>query len=312
MAEARPVTVEVEGHRLRLSNLDKVLYPEAGVTKAEVIDYYTRISAALLPHLAGRPLTLKRYPNGVASQSFYEKNAPSHAPDWVRTVRLPVPGSTKGRDEIDFLVCDDLPTLVWVANLAAIELHTPQWTVGPDGAVHGAGQIVFDLDPGAPATVAECCQVAVLLRERLDADGLAGYPKTSGRKGLQVYAPVTETDPRQVSAYARELAVRLERGHPDLVVSRMAKSLRTGRVLIDWSQNNAAKTTIAPYSLRAQDSPTVSTPLRWEEVSSGPPLVYTAPQVLERVRRHGDLFAGVLGGGVEMPPRTVGSRGGQK
>ncbi|HEY9391890.1 MAG TPA: non-homologous end-joining DNA ligase [Mycobacteriales bacterium] len=306
MPEALPVTVEVDGHRLRLSNLDKVLYPDVGVTKAEVIDYYTRIAPAMLPHLAGRPLTLRRYPNGVAAQSFFEKNAPSHAPEWVRTVRLPVPGSTRDRDEIDYLVCDNLPTLVWVANLAAIELHTPQWTVGPDDSVCGAGQIVFDLDPGAPATIAECCQVAVLLRELLDADGLAGYPKTSGRKGLQLYAPVGEVDPRQASAYARELAVRLERAHPDLVVSRMARSLRAGRVLIDWSQNNAAKTTVAPYSLRAQDSPTVSTPLRWDEVVSGPPLAHTAPQVLDRVRRHGDLFAGVLAGGAEPPGATPG------
>lgn len=301
MPDDRPTTVEVDGRRLRLSNLDKVLYPKSGVTKAEVLDYYSRIAPVILPHLAGRPLTLKRYPNGVTSQSFFEKNAPAHTPEWVRTVRLPVPGSTMDRDEIDFLLCEDLATLVWVANLAAIELHTPQWTVGPRGGARGAGQLVFDLDPGPPATVAECCLVAELLRDRLDADGLAGHPKTSGRKGLQVYAAVAETDPKRASAYARSLAVRLEKDHPELVVSRMSKDLRRGRVFIDWSQNSAAKTTITPYSLRAEQQPTVSTPLRWDEVSAGPPLVYTAPDVLDRVERDGDLLAGVLDTGPELP-----------
>ena len=239
-----PVPVTVEGRRLRLSNLDKVLYPEVGFSKGEVIDYYTRVAPVLLPHLAGRALTVKRYPNGVDSQFFFEKNAPRGTPDWVRTARLPAPGSTMGRDEIDYVVVEDLPTLVWLANLAALELHTPQWKIGPRGAARGADQLVLDLDPGPPATVVECCTVALLLRDLLVADGLTPVAKTSGNKGLQVYAAVRETPAQRTSDYARGLAQRLEQERGDLVVSRMTKSLRPGKVLVDWSQNNAAKTTV--------------------------------------------------------------------
>jgi len=293
-----PVPVTVEGRRLRLSNLDKVLYPEVGFAKGEVIDYYTRVAPVLLPHLAGRPLTVKRYPNGVEGAFFFEKNAPRGTPDWVRTARLPAPGSSKDRDEIDYVVVDELATLVWLANLAALELHTPQWKVGPRDGVHGADQLVLDLDPGPPATVAECCAVALLLRDLLVADGLAPVAKTSGSKGLQLYAAVQESPAQRTSDYARRLAQRLEQDRGDLVVSRMTKSLRPGKVLVDWSQNNAAKTTVSVYSLRARPQPTVSTPVSWDEVAEAAErrtrLVFTADDVLARVDEHGDLFAPLL------------------
>ncbi|MFL6128585.1 MAG: non-homologous end-joining DNA ligase [Mycobacteriales bacterium] len=290
------VNVEVEERTLKLSNLDKVLYPEVGLTKGEVIRYYTCVAPVLLPHLAGRPLTVKRYPNGVDGPFFFEKNASRSKPDWVRTARLPAPGSTKNRDEIDYVVVEELATLVWLANLAALELHTPQWKVGPRDGVRGADQLVLDLDPGAPATVVQCARVALALRELLVADGLAPVAKTSGSKGMQVYAAVAETPAERTSAYAHELAKRLETEQPELVVSRMTKSLRPGKVLVDWSQNNAAKTTVSVYSLRARPSATVSTPVSWAEVeaaAAGSPLSFTQADVLERVP-DGDLFAPLL------------------
>jgi bifunctional non-homologous end joining protein LigD len=293
MAEQK-VTVDVEGRHLTLSNLGKVLYPEAGFTKGEVVDYYTRIAPVLLPHLADRALTVKRYPNGVHEHFFYEKNAPRGAPDWVRTVTLPSPGSTKNRETIDYVVVEELPTLVWLANLAALELHVPQWRVPRRARKPRTDLVVFDLDPGPPAAIAECCEVALRLREELRADGLTPFAKTSGSKGMQVSAPVRADDPGAPSDYAHALARRLERELPDLVVSRMTKSLRPGKVLVDWSQNNPAKTTVAPYSLRAKDTPTVSTPLRWSEVEAGGELSFTSDQVLARVAEHGDLWAGVL------------------
>jgi len=288
------IPVQVDGRRLSLSNLDKVFYPEVGFTKGQMIDYYTRIAPVLLPHLAGRPLTLKRYPDGVAGGSFYEKNAPRSAPEWVRTVRLPTPGSTRNRETIDFVVVDGLPTLVWAANLATLELHTPMWTVGARGAAHDADLVVFDLDPGPPATIVECCLVARLLREALATDGLEAWAKTSGSKGLQLYVPVSETPAERTSAYAKELAQRLERDHPALVVHRMTKALRPGKVLVDWSQNSAAKTTVCVYSMRARARPTVSTPVTWAEVEtcrSPEDLVFTTADVLDRVAVDGDLFA---------------------
>ncbi len=297
MAEER-VTVEVGGRRLTLSNLSKVLYPpaegSAGFTKAEVVDYYTRVAPVLLPHLAGRPATFTRWPDGVAGKMFFEKNAPAHTPDWVRRVRLPSPGSGMRRDTIDYVVVDDLPTLVWAANLAALELHVPQWRVDAAGTPVDADLLVLDLDPGPPATVVECCRVALLLRERLAADGLDSYPKTSGSKGLQLYVPLVPSGSERTSGYARGLAEELERAHQDLVVSRMAKNLRPGKVLVDWSQNNGAKTTVAPYSLRARPLPTVSAPVTWAEVeacSAPEDLRFTAPQVLDRVAERGDLLA---------------------
>jgi bifunctional non-homologous end joining protein LigD len=288
-----------------LSNLPKVLYPATGFTKGEVIDYYTRIAPVLLPHIEDRPLTLKRYPDGVAGKSFFEKNAPSHAPDWVRKVRLPTPGSTKDRETIDFVVAEELPTVVWSANLAALELHVPMWRVGPRGKVHNPDLLVFDLDPGPPATIIECCEVALLLRERLDADGLSAYPKTSGSKGMQLYVPLDATTPwEDVSAYAKRLARELTESRQDLVVWQMKKDLRGGKVLVDWSQNNSAKTTVAVYSLRARETPTASTPISWEEVEGcrrADDLRFTAPEVLDRVTHLGDLFAPILEGSGTIP-----------
>lgn len=287
----------MDGRTLVLSNLDKVLYPEAGVTKGDVLAYYAEVAPALLPHVSDRPVSLVRFPDGVGHPSFFAKNAPAHRPAWVRTVRLPAPGSSKGRDEIDYVVVADRPTLVWVANLAGLELHVPQWTVDRHGAPRDADLVVFDLDPGPPATIVECCRVALLLREELAADGLAAVAKTSGSKGLQLYVPVTPVPSAAASAYAKGLAQRLERAHPDLVVSRMAKDLRPGKVLVDWSQNNAAKTTVAPYSLRGRPRPTVSTPVTWAEVEGcrrPEDLRFEAADVLARVARDGDLHADLL------------------
>jgi bifunctional non-homologous end joining protein LigD len=294
--DSRKVTVQVEDRSLTLSNLDKVLYPAAGFTKAQVIDYYLRISTVMLPHLASRPVTIKRYPEGVDGQFFYQKNAPAGTPDWVPTARLPSPGSTKSRETIEYILGGDLPTLIWAANLAALELHTPMWR---HPSVGEPDLLVFDLDPGPPATITKCCQVALLLRPALADLGLEPLAKTSGGKGMQLYARLTGMTSEQASDLAKGLAERLEREQPDLVVSRMTKALRPGKVLIDWSQNNAAKTTIAPYSLRARPEPTVSTPVTWDEVEAceqASDLVFTAAQVLDRVADAGDLFAGVLGG----------------
>jgi bifunctional non-homologous end joining protein LigD len=303
MAEDK-VSVEVDGRRLQLSNLHKVLYPETGFTKAEVIDYYARIAPVLLPHVENRPVSFKRYPDGVEGEGFFAKNAPSHTPEWVRTVTLPVPGSTLARETIDYVVIDDVPTLIWTANLAALELHVPQWTVGPSGGVREADLVVFDLDPGAPATIVECCRVASLLREELAADGLDGWVKSSGSKGLQLYVPIAEAPTQRTSAYAKELAQRLERRQPDLVVHRMAKNLRPGKVLVDWSQNNAAKTTVAPYSLRARALPTVSAPVSWDEVEvcrRPEDLRFLTKDVLARVEEQGDLMAPLLGTRQALP-----------
>lgn len=296
--------VRVEGRLLRLSNLDKVLYREAGFTKAEVIDYYSRVAPVLLPHLRGRPATLRRYPDGVEGLSFFEKNVPRHAPEWVRTVRIETPGSVRGNEYADFVVVQDLATLVWVANLAALELHVPQWAVGPRGGRHSPDLLVFDLDPGTPATIVECCAVAELVRVELERDGLSVFAKTSGSKGMQLYAAVEVSSPERPSEYAKGLAQRLAREHPGLVVSTMAKAARPGKVLIDWSQNNPAKTTVAPYSLRARARPSVSTPVSWDEVRAcvrPEDLAFVAEDVLERVTHGGDLFAELHGNPVRLP-----------
>ncbi|MFD5826875.1 non-homologous end-joining DNA ligase [Lentzea sp. NPDC060358] len=286
------VSVRVEGRVLKLTNLDKVLYPEFGFSKGEVIDYYTRIAPVLLPHLKDRPVTTKRYPNGVDGKWFFEKNAPEHRPEWVRTVRLESPGSTKGNETVNHVVVDELATLVWLANLAALELHVPQWTVGPRGGKRDPDLLVFDLDPGAPASLVQCCRVAELVRTVLDDDGVDAWAKTSGNKGLQVYAYAPAKD---TAEYAKGVARRLAREHPELVVSTMARAQRTGKVLIDWSQNNPAKTTVAPYSLRAREKPAVSAPVTWDEVEECrvvEDLVFTADEVLERVDVAGELFGG--------------------
>ncbi|WP_067455430.1 non-homologous end-joining DNA ligase [Actinomadura macra] len=281
--------VDVEGRRLKLSNLDKNLYPD--FTKGEVIDYYARVAPVMLPHLKDRPATRIRWPDGVRQGRFFEKNAPSHTPDWVRTATIPTPGSSTGRDTLDFIVIDDLPTLVWCANLAALELHVPQWKIGPRGKVHDPDLVVFDLDPGAPATIVEACQVARLLRDLLADDGLDSYPKTSGKKGLHLYVPIRES--ARTSEYAKAAAQRLSDEHPDLVVAKMDKRHRKGKVFVDWSQNNPAKTTVAPYSLRAADSPSVSTPVTWDELEScadAADLVFSPDEALARIDEHGDLL----------------------
>lgn len=284
------VSVRVEGRVLKLTNLEKVLYPEFGFTKGEVIDYYTRVAPVLLPHLKDRPVTLKRFPNGVDGKWFFEKNAPEHRPEWVRTMRLESPGSSKGNETVNYVMVDELATVVWLANLAALELHVPQWTVGPRGGKRDPDLLVFDLDPGAPASLVECCRVAELVRTVLDDDGVDAWVKTSGNKGLQVYAYAPA---KNTSEYAKGVARRLAKEVPELVVSSMAKAQRTGKVLIDWSQNNPAKTTVAPYSLRGRERPAVSAPVTWDEVEECQEvgdLVFTADEVLERVSAVGDLF----------------------
>jgi bifunctional non-homologous end joining protein LigD len=308
MADKSPerILVKVGGRQLEVSNLDKVLYPAYGFTKGEVINYYTQLAPIILPHLHERALTRIRYPNGVDSQGFFEKNIPAGMPRWIRHARLPSPGSTQGRETIDYVVVDEMPTLVWLANMAALELHVPQWRVDrpaePD-------LLVIDLDPGPPAGLHECAQAALLLQERLGQDGLTAYPKTSGKKGMQLMCAISgEQTADAVSAYAKRIAEELERKHSKLIVSRMAKNLRPRKVFLDWSQNNAAKTTVAPYSLRAERAPTVSTPMTWDEVRefAGDPVAtrqWTAGEVLARVVEHGDLLEGLLEWGPQLPTR---------
>ena len=301
MPRPQRLEVDVDGHRLSLSNLDKVLYPEAGFTKGQVIDYYTRIAPFVLPHLRGRPLTLKRYPNGVDGEFFYEKQCPRHRPEWVHTARVKM----RGARAIDFCLCEDLPTLVWLANLADLELH-PSLALADD--VTAPTILAFDLDPGPPATIVECAEVAVRLRVALDSIGLQAFAKTSGSKGMQVYVPLnTPTSYDRTKPFALALAQVLERSEPDLVVSDMKKSLRGGKVFVDWSQNDEHKTTVGVYSLRARPEPTVSTPVGWDEVdavrASRDPgeLVFTSDDVLARVAEHGDLFARVATLKQELP-----------
>jgi bifunctional non-homologous end joining protein LigD len=302
---AKRLDVEIDGRRLSLSNLDKVMYPEAGFTKGHVIDYYTRVAPAVLKHLQGRPLTLKRYPNGVDAPHFYEKQCPSHAPDWVQTTRV---DSSRARDgKINFCLANDLPTLVWLANLADLELHTSL------ALAEGYGSptvIAFDLDPGPPATIVECAEVALELRTIFEHLGMQAFAKTSGSKGMQVYVPLnTPTSYAQTRPFSHGLAELLERRRPELVVSDMSKAKRTGKVFVDWSQNAEYKTTVCVYSLRARPQPTVSTPLLWDEVenvtvSRDPDdLVFTSDQVLERVAEHGDLFAPVIELHQDLPDR---------
>jgi bifunctional non-homologous end joining protein LigD len=286
---AKAVEVEVEGRRLKLSNLDKVFYPEVGFTKGQVIDYYRQIAPVLLPHLRNRPLTLKRYPDGIEGQFFYEKQCPSYAPDWIETVTV------QNRRKIDYCLANDLSTLIWLANLADLELHT---SLSRAADVMRPTMMVFDLDPGEPATIIECTKVGLALRELFAGLGVDCYPKTSGSKGLQIYVPlnrkVTYDDTKP---FAHAIARLLEKQLPKLVVSSMKKSIRGGKVLVDWSQNDDHKTTVCVYSLRARERPTASTPLRWEEVEKArkpEQLQFDSAKVLKRVEKHGDLFAPVL------------------
>jgi bifunctional non-homologous end joining protein LigD len=292
---SNPTVVEVGGEKLSLTNLDKVLYPSTGFTKGEVIDYYVRIAPVLLPHLKGRPLTMKRYPGGVDQEYFYEKNAPKHRPDWVETVPIWSEGNNRN---VNYILVNELPTLVWIANLASLELH-PSLSLGKD--INCPTMIVFDLDPGEPANIVQCSQVGIWLRDIFQHFGLQSFAKTSGSKGLQVYVPLhTPTSYDETKPFANALARLLENEHRDLVVSDMKKALRVGKVLVDWSQNDEHKTTIGVYSLRARERPTVSTPVTWEEVErtfkkKDPSLiVFDAKQVLERVEKMGDLFEPVL------------------
>jgi bifunctional non-homologous end joining protein LigD len=288
-------TIEVEGKRLKLTNLEKILYPAAGFTKGQVIDYYARIAPVLIPQLAGRPLTLKRYPEGVDQEFFFEKNATQYRPEWVKTAPI---WSEGNRRTVNYLLADDLPTLLWIANLASIELH-PSLSLARK--IEEPTVIAFDLDPGPPANIVECCQVALWLRDIFEHLGLQSFAKTSGSKGLQIYVPMnTPTTYGATKPFAHALARLLEDEHPELVLSDMSKQRRANKVFVDWSQNDQHKTTIAVYSLRARPQPTVSTPLTWEEVEhalkkrDASLLVFEAPQVLERTAKRGDLFEPVL------------------
>lgn len=289
------VEVEVDSRTLKLTNLDKVLYPSSGFTKADLIDYYAQIAPVLLAHLHDRPLTLKRYPNGVQGEYFYEKQSPAHRPEWVKTVTI---WSEHSKREIHYTLCQDLPTLVWLANLADIEMH-PSLSLA--AAPRRPTALAFDLDPGPPASIVECCEVGLELRDMFETLGLRVFAKTSGSKGLQVYVPLNEEGVtyEETKPFAHAVADLLQRRRPELVVSEMAKAERTGKVLIDWSQNDEHKTTVSVYSLRAKEHPTVSTPVQWSEVTAcrdaGDPglLTFDVREVLARVAEHDDLFADV-------------------
>ncbi|MDB6111717.1 MAG: primase-like protein [Pedosphaera sp.] len=285
----------IEGRQVSVSHLDKVLYPKAGFTKGQVIDYYIRIAPVLLPHLRERPLTLKRYPNGVEAPFFYEKHCPAYRPEWVETATV---WSKENAEEISFCVVNDVAALVWAANLGDLELHT---SLARRTNIECPTMVVFDLDPGAPADIVQCAQVGLWLRAMLEQTSLQNFVKTSGSKGLQVCVPLnTPTTYEITKAFARKLAEALEEKHPGQVVSKMRKDLRKGKVLVDWSQNDTHKTTICVYSLRARDLPTVSTPVTWREVENAlkrgeaEKLSFLPDQVLKRVQKQGDLFAPVL------------------
>ncbi len=291
--------VEVEGRTLKISNLQKVLYPRTGTTKGEVLNYYAQVSGVLLPHVRDRCVTRIRWPHGVADKSFFEKNAPAGTPSWVRTAKVPTTGSRakdSTSDTLVFPIIDDLATLTWLVNLAALELHVHQWTVTRAGVPRKPDRIVIDLDPGEPASLHECSQVALLVRDKLSERGLEARPVTSGSKGLHLYAAVPRSRGSDgTTALAKEVAEELQAEHPKLVTATMTKARRGGKVFLDWSQNAGSKTTVSPYSLRGREVPTVATPLTWAEVEQGAddPLgleQFRFEQVLERVADHGDLF----------------------
>jgi bifunctional non-homologous end joining protein LigD len=292
-----PTIVDVQGRKLKLTNLDKILYPATGFTKGEVVDYYARIAPVLLPHLAGRPLTMKRYPEGVGEdhEYFFEKNAPKFRPDWIKTAPVWSEGNNR---TVNYILANDLPTLVWIANLASIELH-PSLSLAAD--LETPTMIVFDLDPGPPANIVQCAQVGLWVHDIFKHFGLQSFPKTSGSKGLQIYVPLhTKTGYDQTKPFANAIARLLEQEYPGLVVSDMKKAVRTNKIFVDWSQNDRHKTTISVYSLRARAHPTVSTPVTWEEVEQAlkkkdaARLLFEAKDVLARVEKMGDLFEPVL------------------
>ncbi len=303
MASSRQV--EVEGRELKLTNLDKVLYPRSGFTKGEMIDYYAKVAPAMIPHLSGRAVTLRRFPEGVedTDAAFFEKRCPRHRPQWVKTARVEA-GPHAGK--IDFCVCDGLPTLIWMAQLATVELH-PSLSLAR--APKRPTVLAFDLDPGPPADVVDCCRVALRLRELFGHFGVECFPKTSGSKGMQVYVPLNSRAASYdlTKPFAKAIAQLLEKETPDRVVSKMKKVEREGKVFVDWSQNHQRKTTVAVYSLRARERQTASTPVTWDEVAAvadsgdGSALVFESDAVLDRVERHGDLFAPVLELEQELP-----------
>jgi bifunctional non-homologous end joining protein LigD len=291
--------VDVEGRTLKISNLDKVLYPRTGTTKGEVLNYYAQVAPVLLPHLRDRAVTRIRWPHGVADKSFFEKNAPAGTPSWVRTAKVPTTGSrgtSRHGDHLVFPIVDDLATLTWLVNLAALELHVHQWTVNRTGRPRNPNRLVIDLDPGEPAGLPECCEVALLVRERLASRDLDSRAVTSGSKGLHLYAALPgKLNPDETTGLAKEVAEELQKEHPQLVTATMTKSRRSGKVFLDWSQNAGSKTTISPYSLRGRERPTVATPVTWDEVEAGAedPLgleQFSFEEVLARVEEHGDLF----------------------
>lgn len=305
-------SVAAGGRKVRLTNPEKVLYPESSFRKKDVMAHYLAVADVMLPHLAGRPVTLRRWPDGVDGTPFFEKNVSRHVPDWVRTVRLASPGSSRGTEAIDYPLIDDAAGLAWVANLAALELHVPQWVVGPRGGRQPPDLLVFDLDPGDGATIVDCARVALRLSEVLAEDGLTGYPRTSGGKGMQMYAAVTVSDAEQTAAYAKLLAEQLTTEDPSRVLAVMARQRRKGKVFIDWSQNNAAKTTVASYSLRGRELPTVATPVTWDEVRAcrrPEDLRFTAHDLPDRLSTYGDLMAPLLGPGDPLPAAGPRARG---
>jgi bifunctional non-homologous end joining protein LigD len=303
VGEARQV--EVEGKELRLSNLDKVIYPKTGFTKGEMVDYYAKVAPAIVPHLSGRAVTLRRFPEGVEDldAAFFEKRCPKHRPKWVKTAKVQA-GPRAG--VIEFCVCDSLPTLIWMAQLAALELHP---SLSRSRAPKRPTVVAFDLDPGPPADVVDCSRVALRLRGVLDQLGLESFVKTSGSKGMQLYVPLnTKTSYEETRPFAQALAQLIAKQDPGSILAKMGKKTdRSGKVFIDWYQNNERKTTISVYSLRARERPTCSTPVTWEEVEAvaesgdGSSLVFEAGDVLERIDEHGDLFAPVLELEQELP-----------
>jgi bifunctional non-homologous end joining protein LigD len=292
--------VDVEGRTLKISNLDKVLYPRTGTTKGEVLNYYAQVAPVLLPHLKDRAVTRIRWPHGVADKSFFEKNTPAGTPSWVRTANVPTTGSrgsSRHGDHLVFPIVDDLATLTWLVNLAALELHVHQWTVNRTGRPRNPNRLVIDLDPGEPAGLPECCNVALLVRARLAERDLDARAVTSGSKGLHLYAALPgKLNPEETTGLAKEVAEELQKEHPKLVTATMTKARRSGKVFLDWSQNAGSKTTISPYSLRGRERPTVATPVTWDEVEAGAedPLgleQFRFEEVLDRIAEHGDLFA---------------------
>jgi bifunctional non-homologous end joining protein LigD len=297
------VRVRVDDHVLKLSNLHKVLYPATGTTKGEVLDYYARVAQVMLRHIGRRPVTRKRWPDGVESDPFFEKNVPRGTPEWVPTVVIATPGSSRGRESVTFPIVSDLATLTWLVNLAALEIHVPQWQVGPRGAVRMPDRLVIDLDPGAPAGLPECAELALLVRDRLAQDGLQAIPVTSGSKGLQLYAAVSgRQDADVLRGYAKRLAEELTRAHPQLVLAIMTRAARPGKVLLDWSQNHAAKTTICPYSMRGREQPNVAAPRAWDEIEDIANLRQLSySQVLDRLEDSGDLAEALFTTGPRVP-----------